>query len=224
MCHSNRNVWIHYGTGQGPAKGRIRSLAGVFPAFILLKYEQYMEWRNSMKGILTLVLVASLFSIGCEKKEPQKAAQSPYSGPVQNQGQLQDHIRTVQEIIRQNPQDVRAWVQLGNMLMDSQRYQEAIDAYRKSLELDPKNVDAMVDMGTCYRNIGQPKKAVEEYKKALAVNPDHINAHRNLGVVAAFDLKDKQLAARELEEYLRLAPGAPDAAQVKQLIASLKTP
>ncbi|MDQ7787140.1 MAG: tetratricopeptide repeat protein [Thermodesulfovibrionales bacterium] len=173
-----------------------------------------------MKRILVFLFVLTLFSIGCEKKEQQKAIQPPFSGPVQSQGQVQK----LQEMVRQNPQDVHVWVQLGNMLMDTHSYQEAIDAYQKSLELDPKNINVRVDMGTCYRNIGQPQKAVEEYKKALAIDPDHINAHRNLGVVAAFDLKDKKLAVKALEEYLRLAPGAPDAAQVRQLIASLKTP
>jgi cytochrome c-type biogenesis protein CcmH/NrfG len=177
-----------------------------------------------MKKILVFLFVITLFSSGCEKKEQQKAAQPPFSGPMQTQGQLQGQIQKLQEMVSQNPQDVRAWVQLGNMLMDTHSYQEAIDAYQKSLALDPKNINVMVDMGTCYRNIGQPQKAVEEYKKALAINPDHINAHRNLGVVAAFDLKDKKLAAKALEEYLRLAPGAPDAAQVRQLIASLKAP
>jgi len=81
-----------------------------------------------------------------------------------------------------------------------------------------------VDMGTCYRNTGQPQKAVEAYRKALAVNPNHLNAHRNLGVVSAFDLGDRKTAVQAFEEYLRLAPNAQDAAQVRQLIANLKSP
>ncbi|MFZ5907005.1 MAG: tetratricopeptide repeat protein [Nitrospirota bacterium] len=175
-----------------------------------------------MKKMLIGFFVAAVLVAGCEKQEQQKSAQPPFSGPVQSQGELQGKISILQDMVRQNPRDVRAWVQLGNLFMDTHRYQEAIDAYQTSLELDPSNVDVRVDMGTCYRNIGQPRKAVEEYNKAIAINPGHINAHRNLGVVAAFDLKDRVLAVREFEEYLRLAPDAPDAAQVRQLLANLK--
>jgi tetratricopeptide (TPR) repeat protein len=106
--------------------------------------------------------------------------------------------------------------------MDTYRFNEAIAAYQNALELDPKNVDVRVDMAICYRNIGNPQKAVEEFRKAITINPNHLNAHRNLGVVLAFDLGDKKQAAKEWEEYLRLAPNAPDANQLRQEIAKLK--
>jgi cytochrome c-type biogenesis protein CcmH/NrfG len=176
-----------------------------------------------MQRILIFFFVLSLFLIGCEKKEQQKSAQSPFNGPVQTQGQLQGRIQMLQDTVTKNPQDVRAWIQLGNLLMDSARFPEAIDAYQKALNLAPENVDVMVDMGTCYRNTGQPQKAVEAYRRALAINPNHLNAHRNLGVVSAFDLGDRKTAVHAFEEYLRLAPNAQDAGQVKQLIANLKS-
>jgi cytochrome c-type biogenesis protein CcmH/NrfG len=176
-----------------------------------------------MKRVLIFFFVLLFFMIGCENKEQQKGAQSSFTGPVQSQGQLQNQIQLLQDTVKKNPRDNRAWIQLGNMLMDSARFPEAIDAYQKALELDPGNVDVRVDMGTCYRNAGQPQKAVEAYKKALAINPNHLNAYRNLGVVSAFDLRDRKTAVQAFEEYLRLAPNAQDAAQVKQLIANLKS-
>ncbi|MEW6584028.1 MAG: tetratricopeptide repeat protein [Nitrospirota bacterium] len=176
-----------------------------------------------MKRMAIGLLIVFLFSFGCQKKEEQKTSQQGFSGPVQSPGQLQNQIQLLQDAVKKNPQDVRGWIQLGNVLMDTARFQEAIDAYQRALELDPRNVDVRVDMGTCYRNMGQPQKAVEEYKKAISIDPNHVNAHRNLGVVFAFDLREKKLAVKEFEEYLRLAPNAPDATQVRQIIADLKT-
>jgi|WetSurSiteA1Bulk_404760.scaffolds.fasta_scaffold00278_3 cytochrome c-type biogenesis protein CcmH/NrfG len=176
-----------------------------------------------MKRVLIFSVVLLFFLIGCEKKEQQKSTQPPFSGPAQSRGQLQGQIQMLQDTVTKNPQDVRAWIQFGNLLMDSARFPEAIDAYQKALNLAPGNVDVMVDMGTCYRNTGQPQKAVEAYRKALAINPNHLNAHRNLGVVSAFDLGDRKTAVHAFEEYLRLGPNAQDAAQVRQLIANLKS-
>jgi len=171
-----------------------------------------------MKRILIVCFALLLLFANCQKKEEPKV-QPPFpAGPVQGQSE----IPLLQDLVRKDPKNLGAWIKLGNIFMDSYRFNEAIEAYQKALDLDPKNVDVRVDMATCYRNIGKPEKAVEEYRKAIAMNPNHLNAHRNLGVVLAVDLGDKKQGAKELEEYLRLAPSAPDANQMRQEIARLK--
>jgi tetratricopeptide (TPR) repeat protein len=122
----------------------------------------------------------------------------------------------------QNPKDIAAWIELGNILMDTSRFQEAINAYQKALELNPKNVDVIVDMGTCYRGIGRSDRAVEEYRKAIAINPRHLYAHRNLGTVLLVDLGNKKQGIKELEKYLSLSPNTPDTDRVRQELARLK--
>ncbi len=171
-----------------------------------------------MKKIFIACITCFLFIANCQKKEEPRV-QPPFpAGPVQGQNE----IPLLQELVKKDPKNLGAWVKLGNILMDSHRFNEAIEAYQEALNLDPKNVDVRVDIGTCYRNTGNPQKAVEEYKKAITINPNHLNAHRNLGVVLAFDIGDKKQAVKELAEYLRLAPNAPDANQLRQEIARLK--
>jgi len=174
-----------------------------------------------MMNRLVLVCLAAVFLFAnCQKKEEPKVQSQVPAGTMV----MQDKILQLQELVRQNPKNLNAWIGLGNSLMDSGRFPEAVDAYQKALEIDPKNTDVRVDMGTCYRSAGQPDSAAEEYKKAIASNPGHPNAHRNLGIVLAFDLKNKREAIREFEEYLKVAPNAPDAQQISQLIAELKKP
>jgi cytochrome c-type biogenesis protein CcmH/NrfG len=171
-----------------------------------------------MKKVLLVCLAVFLFLANCQKKEEPKV-QIPFPG---GHVQTQNEIRLLHEALRQNPNDLNAWINLGNIMMDTYRFDEATDAYQHALELDPKNVDVRVDMGTCYRNIGKPDRAVEEFRKAIKINPRHLYAHRNLGVVLAFDIGDKKGAIKEFEEYLRLSPDTPDSQKIRQEIAKLK--
>jgi cytochrome c-type biogenesis protein CcmH/NrfG len=172
-----------------------------------------------MKKVFLVCLAIFLFLANCQKKEEPKV-QTPFqAGPFHTQNE----IELLQKVVRQNPDDLNAWINLGNIMMDTSRFDEAIDAYQHALELNPKNVDVRVDIGTCYRNIGKPDRAVEEFRKAIKINPRHLYAHRNLGVVLAFDIGDKKSAIKEFEEYLRLSPETPDAQRIRQEIAKLKT-
>jgi len=171
-----------------------------------------------MKNFFLICLAAFLLLANCQKKEDPKV-QTPFpTGPVQ----IQNEIGLLQDAVRKDPKNLSAWINLGNITMDTSRFDEAIDAYQHALELDPKNVDVRVDMGTCYKNNGQPDRAAEEFRKAIKINPRHLYAHRNLGVVLAFDFGDKKSAIKEFEEYLRLSPNAHDAQRIRQEIAKLK--
>ena len=171
-----------------------------------------------MKRVLIACLISFLCLISCQKKEEPKVKPPFPTGPIYGQSR----IMQLQESVRQNPKNLSAWIEFGNILMDTSQFHEAINVYQKALDLDPNNVDVRVDMGTCYRNIGKPDRAVEEYRKAIGINPNHLNAHRNLGVVLAFDFKKKQEAVQEFEEYLRLSPESPDAPKIRQLVKKLK--
>jgi cytochrome c-type biogenesis protein CcmH/NrfG len=171
-----------------------------------------------MRKAIIVFLFCFLILANCEQKREQRAQTPMPKGNIQTQNE----IEFLKNAVRQNPKDLNAWIELGNILMDTGRYREAIDSYQKALELDPKNVDVRVDMGTCYRNIGNPNMAVEEFRKAIKINPKHLYAHRNLGAVLLNDFADKKQAIKEFEEYVKLSPDTPDAQMVKQEIARLK--
>jgi tetratricopeptide (TPR) repeat protein len=168
--------------------------------------------------IVTLILMAVY---ACQKKDDQKTQYQFPAGGGSVHGQ--DEVRMLKELLAKDPGNLNAWINLGNKTMDNSLYNEAAEAYQKALEIAPKNVDVRVDLGTCLRNIGKPDAAVKEYRKALELDPNHLNAHKNLGIVLAYDLKDTAQAIREFEKTLQIAPGAPDAEQVRQEIQKLKS-
>lgn len=172
-----------------------------------------------MKQILAAALLMFVFT-ACQQKEEPKAQ---YQFPAGGAAPTQDDMRLLQEAVKADPSNVNAWIKMGNQMMDTNRFADAVDAYTKALALDPKNVDVRVDLGTCYRNTGKPDVAVKEYRKALETDHNHLNAHKNLGVVLAYDLRDRASAIKEFEAYLKLAPNAPDAAEIRREIEGLKS-
>ena len=171
-----------------------------------------------MKKILSIVTMLFIFTTyGCQQQKEQKQQVSPMAAP----GPSPMQIEQLQAATRMAPKNAQAWISLGDALMDSRRFGEAIEAYQKGLELDPKNVNARVDRGTSYRGIGKFDKAVEEYRKALKINPNFPNGRRNLAVVLSYDLHDTAQGVKEFKKYLEVAPNAPDVEAVRQSIREL---
>lgn len=167
--------------------------------------------------IILFVFVLALGSFGCRQQE-QKQQQINYT-PAAPAAILQ--IDQMKEAANLAPKNAHAWIDLGNALMDSQRFSEAVEAYQKALDIDPKNVPVLVDQGTCYRGTGKFDKAVEQYRKAIKIDPNFPNGHRNLGVVLGYDLNKKTEAIKEFTRYLELAPNGPDADSVRQAMQEL---
>jgi cytochrome c-type biogenesis protein CcmH/NrfG len=172
---------------------------------------------KKIASILTVLVLLFVF-LGCQKKEEK--SQMTYTPPP---GPSPLEISQLQQAAKRSPKNKDVWINLGNALMDSQRFNEAIEAYQKALVLDPKNVSVRVDMGTCYRGIGKSDKAVEEYRKALKIDPNFPNGHRNLAVVLSSDLHQNKEAIKEFQKYLELMPNAPDADVIRRTIQQLSS-
>ncbi len=177
---------------------------------------KYNHDGGEMKKIIIAVMVI-LSAAACKQKEEPKGQYQFPTSPIQ----AQDDTRLLKELLEKEPGNVDAWIKLGNILMDTRRFDEATDAYRKALAINPKNVDVRVDMGTCYRNLGKADLAVKEYRKALEMDPRHLNAHMNLGIVLAYDLHDKAQAIKEFEKVLELDPNGPNSTQVRSILQQL---
>jgi len=172
------------------------------------------------KVILALLSIVLFVGItGCSKKEEAKQQSVVYAP---SNVKTPQEIKQLEDIAKTASNNANAWITLGNALMDTSRFSEAVDAYQKALVIEPKNVDVRVDMGTCLRGSGKSDKAEQEYRKALQINPNHPNAHRNLGVVLSFDMNKKDEGIKEFEKYLTLMPTAQDAAQIRQTIGEIR--
>lgn len=148
----------------------------------------------------------------------------PGGGSSQDGNSLESQIALNQAQAAQNPNDVHAWVTLGNLYFDTGKPVESIDAYRKALALEPGNPNVLTDMGVMHRQLGQFQEALEAFRLATAADPAHQVSRLNTGIVLLYDMKDTPEALRAWEGLLQINPAAQtsDGTPLAVLVASLK--
>lgn len=127
-------------------------------------------------------------------------------------------IQALHERITREPGNPQVQIDLGNLLYDGGRYQEAIGHYQKALELDPKNVSVSTDLGTALWYTGRPDEALAQFQKSLAIDPKHPQTLFNIGIVRMEGKQDRAGAIDAWERLLAANPRYPDAAKVRQSI------
>ena len=114
-------------------------------------------------------------------------------------------------IIKNDPKNAGAVVQLANTYFDAEHYPEAIKWYEESLSLDPKNPDASTDLGISYYYTGQTDRALKQFEHSLTINPRHTKTMLNQGIVLAFGKQDLKGAEAAWKQVIALAPDSPEA-------------
>ena len=131
-------------------------------------------------------------------------------------------IKTLKEIVKNDPKNLPAWVELGNLYFDTDQPKEAIEAYSQYLAIKPDNADVRTDMGIMYRKLGQFDKAIEEFKKAAQSDPKHVNSRYNIGLVLLHDKQDIKGAVKAWEDYLKVDPNSERAQRIRAQIEKMK--
>jgi len=59
-----------------------------------------------------------------------------------------------------------AYLNMGNIMDDAQRFDDAIEAYQKALAISPKDDAAFYNLGIAYKHAGKPELAITAWRKA----------------------------------------------------------
>ena len=153
---------------------------------------------------------------------PGPVVQEP-TPPARDSVEVASQIQTLKEIVKKDPKNLPAWVELGNLYFDTNQPKEAIEAYTRYLAVKPDNADVRTDMGIMYRKLGQFDKAIEEFKKAAQSDPKHANSRYNMGLVLLHDKGDMKGAIRAWEDYLKVDPNSERAQRMKAQIEKMKS-
>jgi len=153
---------------------------------------------------------------------PSQGAPEPVpQGP--SPAEVASKIQALKDIIKKDPKNLSAWVELGNLYFDSNQPKEAIEAYNQYLAAKPDNADVRTDLGIMYRKVGELDKAIEEFRKAAKIDPKHVNSRYNMGLTLLHDKQDMKGAIKAFEEYLKVDPNSERAQRLRGQIEKMKT-
>jgi tetratricopeptide (TPR) repeat protein len=119
-------------------------------------------------------------------------------------------VQALTTVIKSDPKNAEAVVQLANTYFDAERYQDAIKWYEQGVALDPRNPDASTDLGISYYYTGQTDRALQQFEKSLKIDPKHTKTMLNQGVVLAFGKQDLAGAAAAWKQVVALSPDSPE--------------
>ena len=153
-------------------------------------------------------------------QKPQTAPMPAPPGP--SPLEVASKIETLKEIVKKDPKNLSAWVELGNLYYDANQPKEAIETYSQYLAITPDNADVRTDMAIMYRNLGEMDLALEQFQKAAQSDPKHVNSRYNIGIVLLHDKQDIKGAIKAWEEYLKVDPKSERAERVRAQMENLK--
>ena len=132
-------------------------------------------------------------------------------------GELEKADAALVEALKIDPEAFEPLMNRGIVLVTWKKYAEAEPVLQKARELKDQSPVAHYFLGQALANLGNFDAAEKELRVAVETGGEQMKeAHRLLAIIYS-SRGDKKRAAAELETYLKLAPNAPDAEQLRRV-------
>lgn len=137
-------------------------------------------------------------------------------------GGAEDAIRIYRRVIAMRPEWLEPHINLGCLLYQVGRLDEACDSFREALEIFPAHAIAHFNLGCALDELGDLDEAVVHLARAVELVPDHADAHFNLASV--YEKRgQKRLALEHWINYLRFQPRGPWADYARARMDNIRT-
>ena len=143
----------------------------------------------------------------------QGAAAAPQAPPLD-----EARVQSLMTVIKSDPKNAGAALQLANTYFDAEKYPDAVKWYEASLQIEPSNPDASTDLGVSYYYLGQIDRALQQFDTSLKLDPKHTKTMLNQGIVLAFGKQDLARAQTAWEQVVALAPESPEGQAAKRAL------
>src|SRR5262249_55677073 len=98
--------------------------------------------------------------------------------------------RSISDRLQSDPNNPALLNELGNILLQRGRPQQAIAQYEKAVKIQPDLVIAWNNLGVAYTAAGKPSDGESAYRRAIRISPTYGLAYYNLGANLAQREKD----------------------------------
>jgi len=126
-----------------------------------------LETRSLSTGVTTIVVVLLAFT------------SHRYASAFTNAETFWDYA------VEQNPQAWLAENNLGKVILDDGRPEEAVPHFEAALRTKPDFAEAHTNIGTALFQMRHVPEAIAQFEAALQLDPRNAEAHNNLGIVLA---------------------------------------
>jgi tetratricopeptide (TPR) repeat protein len=217
-------LWLARGRlGRGPAAAAFFFSGTLFPVlgFFNVYFMRYSFVSDHWSYISSLSLLALGAALVMRAAEHFRAPALIYgfAGVVlpvfaaltwQQSGMYKDLETLYATTLARNPGCVMAHNNLGMMLVQKGRNEEAASHFQKAVELDPKHASAHNNLALILLKAGQIEAAKFHFQQALASDPGYGKAESNLGMI--FLQQDKLTEAKaHFQRALELIPNLSEA-------------
>jgi tetratricopeptide (TPR) repeat protein len=128
---------------------------------------------------------------------------------LRSRDNLPEAIRKLLHLRIHHPQFIQIHSVLGQCYVETGRFEDAIDSFKKALALNPNEAESLGNLAYIYALRGQfLEKAQEMAAKAVKLSPRRAEFHHTLGWVH-FRLGDVEKAARHYQQALALRADYP---------------
>jgi Tfp pilus assembly protein PilF len=97
----------------------------------------------------------------------------------QKQGNVDAAFCLYEKAAQVAPNDAQVFYNIGVLLVENERFQEAIAPLNRTVALNPRHVSAHNYLGLCHSALGQNAATLKCYDAALAIDPNYSHALAN---------------------------------------------
>lgn len=138
-------------------------------------------------------------------KDPMSKAFAPLAEALRENKQLAEAEKIAARGVQKHPNYVGGYVALGRVLMDQQKFDQALPILKEAKHLDPQNLLALQLLGTTLLQLKDPKEALKAFKMVLFLNPNSEKARKAVAKLENLSAEDYE---EEIFQYQNISASA----------------
>lgn len=161
--------------------------------------------------IVGLVILSLVVGVVIGKMRGQSAKKDTISPPAAYQGKAQetaqppikeppfeqyDYTAQIQRILKEMPNDAKAFAEVGNIYFEQHKFIDAIEYYKKAVALDPNDVNSYNDIGLSYHYTNRSDEGLKYVEEGIKRNPVYQRIWLTKGFILAIrgNIADARIA------------------------------